>query len=211
MNKTVSKKIESFFVRYKHQTYKKGEILIRADEYPSGVFYLKEGVVKEYAISKKGEEVVVNIFKPGSFFPMSWAINSTPNNFYFEAVSRVEAWKAPKEPVLEFIKSNPDVLYDLTSRVYKGIDDVLMRSAYLMFGNAYERLIQELVIQSKRFGVTRGHFLDLRTSEKDLASQSGLTRETVSRELKTLKDKGFVVFNKHILTIKNLRELEKEL
>lgn len=211
MNKAVSKKIESFFTKYKHQIYKKGEILIRADENPSGVFYLKEGVIKEYIISKKGDEMVVNIFKPASFFPMSWAINNTPNNFYFEAVEQTEVWRAPKELVIEFIKSNPDALYDLMSRVYKGIDDVLMRITYLMTGDAYVRLINELIIQAKRFGISRGRMIDIKISEKDLASQSGMARETVSRELKHLKNKDLVAFTKHILTIKNLEKLEEEL
>lgn len=83
MEEALVKKIDAFFTQFKYQKYKKGEILIRADDDPTGIFYLKKGTVKEYAISKKGDEVVVNIFKPASFFPMSWAINNTYNRYYF--------------------------------------------------------------------------------------------------------------------------------
>lgn len=205
MDSTIAKKIDLFFTQFKRQTYKKGEILIRADDNPSGIFYLKEGYVKEYAISKKGDEIVVNVFKPIAFFPMSWAINDTPNTYYFEAVTNVELFRAPKEKVIDFIKNNPDVLYDLTSRVFKGTDGLLTRMTYLMSGNAYARLITELIIHAKRFGKA-AHI-----SEKDLADQSGTTRETVSREIKKLKNKGLITFIQHTLVIKDLQKLEEEL
>lgn len=205
MDRKIAEKLDCFFAQFKRQSYKKGEILIRADDDPPGIFYLKEGVVKEYAISRKGDELVVNIFKPIAFFPMSWAINETPNVYYFEAITTVEVWRAPKEKVIEFIKNEPDVLFDLIRRVYRGTDGILTRMTYLMSGNAYARLVTELLIAAKRFG------MPLRISEKDLAAQSGMTRETVSRELKKLKDKGLVTFDKHFLTIQNAEKLEQEL
>ncbi len=67
----IEEKVLVFFQHYKKQNYKKGELLIRADDQPQGIFYLKSGTVKVYAISKKGDELVVNLFKPKAFFPMS--------------------------------------------------------------------------------------------------------------------------------------------
>jgi CRP-like cAMP-binding protein len=148
----IAKKIDKFFTQFKHVTYKKGEIIIRADDNPSGIFYLISGNVRKYAISKKGDELVVNIFKPISFFPMSWAINNEPNEYFYDALTSLEIYRAPKEKVVEFIKNNPDVLYDLISRVYRGTDGMTRRMTYLMNGNAYARLNIELIIHAKRFG-----------------------------------------------------------
>jgi CRP/FNR family cyclic AMP-dependent transcriptional regulator len=210
MNEPVAQKVQSFFTQFKHQLYKKGEVLVRADENPSGIFYLKEGIVKEYALSRNGDEVVVNIFKSGAFFPMSWAINNSANKYFFGAISPVEVYKAPKEKVIEFIKTEPDVLYDLLRRVYIGTDGLLTRLTYLMSENAYARLIAELIIHAKRFGKGE-NTIEIHLSETDLAAQSGMTRETVSREMKILKEKGLVKLEKKILLIKNLDILEKEL
>lgn len=209
---SLASKIDAFFTQFKHQTYKMGEILVRADDNPPGIFYLKKGIVREYAISKKGDELVVNIFKPIAFFPMSWAINDTPNSYYFEAVSDIEVWKTPKEKTVEFIKNNPDILYDLLSRVYRGTDGLLMRMAYLMSGNAYTSLIAELLISAKRFGSKgKDGVIEVKLSGKDLATHAGMTRETVSRELAILKKKRLVGFNKGMITISNIQKLEDEL
>ncbi len=212
MDKLVSGKLENFFSKYKYQQYKKGEILIRADDSPSGIFYLKQGNVKEYAISKKGEELILNTFKPISFFPMSWAISNTDNNYYYEAVTDVEVFMSEKEEVINFIKKNPDVLYDLLRRVYLGIDGLISRMVYLMSENAHDRTIIELLIHIRRFGkkISEKSY-QVEISERDIAAKSGMTRETVSREISQLKSKGLVSFNKGILNIQNISNLEHEL
>lgn len=211
MDKKLTEKLEEFFTKHKHQIYKKGEIIIRADDNPQGVFYLKKGYVKKYAISKKGEEFVINLYKPIVFFPMSWAINETPNEYFYEAITDLSVWRAPREDVITFIKGDPDVLYDLMSRVYRGTDGMLTRMTYMMSGNAYTRLITELIIHSKRFGKKKDNKIEIKISEVDLAAQSGMTRETVSREMKILKDKGLVQFNKSKLVINDVGKLEEEL
>ena len=211
MDDMVQKKLEDFFTQFKVKQYKKGEILIRADDNPSGIFYLQQGTVKMYLISRNGDELVLNLFKPISFFPMSWGINDTANLYYFEAMDSVTVFRAPKEKVLVFLKENPEVVYDLLARIYRGLDGVLSRMAYLMAGNAYARLVTELLITAKRFGTVGKDGVKFTVTEKDLSASAGMTRETVSREMKILKDKGLVTFQKNILLINKIEDLEKEL
>jgi CRP-like cAMP-binding protein len=212
MEEQVAKKIEDFFTKFRQAQYQKGEILIRAEEEPTGVFYLKEGMVKEYAISPKGEEVVINIFRPVSFFPMSWAINNTHNKYYYEAVTPLTVLKAPRGEVVTFLKENPDVLFDLMRRVFKGTDGLIARMTYLMTGSAYLRLITEIIIQAKRFGEKKkDESIKLTITEVDLAERSGMTRETVSREIKKLKNKDLIKFGKGEILIEKIKLLEDEL
>lgn len=210
MEPDIQKKLDSFFCRFKKQQYKKGEVLLRASENPQGVFYLKSGTVKQYAISQKGEELVVNIFKAPSFFPLSWALHNTPNQYFYEANSTVEVYRAPGEETIEFLKTNPDVLFDLVKRIYKGLDGFFERIVHLMTGNAYERLVSELILYAKRFNRQKEN-IAIGISENSLAAQTGMTRETISREMKTLKQKGLVKGSGAQLTIVNLPMLEKEL
>ncbi len=211
MDDLVEKKLEKFFIQFKIQQFKKGEILIRADEKPSGIFYLQQGRVKMYLISRNGDELVLNLFKPISFFPMSWGINDTKNPYYFEAMDMVIVSLAPREKVLIFLKENPDVVFDLLARVYRGLDGVLSRMVYLMAGSAYVRLITELLITAKRFGTVGKDGIKFMITEKDLSASAGMTRETISREMKILKDKGLVTFQRNELMINSIEELEKEL
>lgn len=211
MDENINKKLHEFSSKYKHQTYKKGEILLRADDNPQGIFFLTKGTVKQYAISKKGEELVVNLYKPPAFFPMTYLLAQVDNTYYFEATSDVEINKAPLIETESFLKNNPDVLFDLTRRVFKGIDGLLTRMTYLMHGTSYLKLITELILTAKRFGTVSNGGVILTISEKDLATQTGMSRETVSREVKILKDKGLITLAKNLIFITNLKKLEEEL
>lgn len=188
----VDNKVEKFFKKFPPRPFYQGEILINADEDPSGIFYLKSGLVREYSISPEGKELVVNIFKPGSFFPMSWAINGTKNTFFFESYADSVVRIAPREEVIVFIKENKDVLLDLLARVYSGTDGLLSRLTNLMGGDARLKVINELSITAKRFGKDSSYGIALNISQSDLASRIGLTRETVSREMNRLKKSGLL-------------------
>lgn len=212
MDITIKQKLETFFSQFKHLTFKKGEILIRADDEPAGIFYLKSGIVRQYAISKEGEEQTLTIYKPISYFPMMWAINGTENAYYFEALTEVEIYRAPKDAVIEFIKREPDVLYDLTSRIYSGMHGLLSRMEYLLFNSAYNKILFTLINNANRFGEkqTNGE-IHIHMTHKDIAAFSGLTKETISREIKKLEEKGLVKNQNQLLIVQSIKTLEDEL
>jgi CRP-like cAMP-binding protein len=212
MDNVIAKKIENFFSRHKVREYDKGQILIFGGDEPAGIFYLTKGRVKQYDLSQRGNEVIVNVFKPPAFFPMSWAINQTANNYFFEADTKVKTYLCPVKEAVDFIKANPDVMYDLLSRVYRGTDGLLGRVSQLMAGSAKSRLLFELILETKRFGQQdqRGNYT-ISMNENELGRLAGLTRETVSREMHALVKTGLIKIERNQIMINNLQLLEKKL
>ncbi len=209
----VSQKIEKFFSNYNKYKFEKGTILLKPGQTPSGIFCLVAGTVKMYAVSSNGEELVLNTFKPVSFFPVAFALNSALSNYYFETIDSTEVYKAPPQDFLKFLQSEPDVALNLLSRIYKGLDGLFLRMEYSMAGSASKRLITEILISAKRFGKKnkKDIIINLKLTEKDLAAFSGITRETVSRELQKLEKKDLLTYKKGVITIKDLKLLEAEL
>ncbi len=153
------------------------------------------------------------MFKEGAFFPMSWAISNIHNVYYFEAMTTCIAYKSSKEQVVTFVKEEPDILFDLLTRVYSGIEGLWTHITHLSVGNARTKLLFAIIILSKRFGTKEkdGRELSFKFTEKDLAEYAGLYRETVSRELQFLKKDGLVIHNHSTFTIPNLQKLEDAL
>ena len=212
MSVSPADKIHDHFSSYPKRTYPKGQILMFADEDPEHIYYLVKGRVREYDISYRGDEVIVNLFKPGAFFPMSWAINRTANKYFYKTEIETELHVVPADDALEFLKRNPDVLFDLMSRIYRGMDGLLGRIVHLMSGTAKSRLTYELIVECRRFGeTTKDGIYKLDVNEVDLAARSGLSRETVSREMQTLKDKGWITYTKKVLFVTDLGSLEHTL
>lgn len=207
---TASKKVADFFQDYPSKQYKKDEVLFHAHEPIQKIVYLKEGRVRQYDISDSGDKVVVNIFKPPAFFPMASVMTGSMNNYFFEAETDLVVRVAPPKEVDKFLKDNPDVLYDLLTRVYSGVDGLLRRLAHLMGGHAKSRLIFEMIIEAKRFGKKQADgSVILNISENELGIVAGLRRETVSRELSNLKRLGLVITSRHQITITKLDALEE--
>lgn len=210
MDKEIKAKIDRLFGRFQKRHYRKGEVLVRADENPPGVFYLKNGTVRQYDITERGTVVILNIYKPPAFFPMAWAINQSDNEYFFEAMEPVELHLVPREDAVKFIRDNPDVMFNLLSRLYRGTDGLLKRMTYLMGATANSRVLLELIIAAHRFGQKseKGE-VRLDMTAGDLASRTGLTRETVSRELQKLKAGKLVRISLGIIVIPDLAALER--
>ena len=212
MNENISQKVAAYFEQYPKRSYGKGQILIHAGEKPQAIYYLVSGKVRQYDISYRGDEVVVNIFKERAFFPMLWAITDADNRYFFAAESDIELRAAPKEKVVEFLKADPDVMYDLLSRLYSGIDGLLGRMAHLMAGTAKSRVMYELILECRRFGKTAGdQSYRLTLKEADLAAHAGLSRETVSRELHKIARDGLISLTRGGIAVPSLDALEEKL
>ena len=209
METGVKTKIETFFRQYSTQSYKKGQVLLLSNETPTHAYYLVEGRVKQYEITYKGDEIIVNIFKPGSYFMVMSVLTDLPNLYYFSAETDVTLLCAPVDEVAEFINKNPEVLKDLLGRLYVVLENLLRRMTHLMSGNARGRVIYEILLDIRSSGKNR-QTKRLSITEAELAARAGLSRETVSREVSFLKKKGLLVPTSRIAVV-DISQLERAL
>src|SRR3989338_939698 len=167
-----------FYKQFTIREYKKGETLIRADDDPQGIFCLKKGYVRQYTISKAGLELTIHILKPISYFPMVWAVNGTPNVYYFEALTPVEVGRAPRDRVVNFIKDKPTIIFELLSELIEDYAESLTRIEHLVFSDAYRRVISVLLYIAKHFGEKEGKgiLIHHRFTQQDIATLVGVAR-----------------------------------
>lgn len=212
MADSVADKIESFFSQTRLRKYAKGQVLILNGDDATYVYHLVQGTVKQYDVTYRGDEITLNVFKPPAFFPMSLAINGGINPYIYEAETDIEVHQVPAKEAVMFIKDNPDVMFDLLSRVYHGVDGLIGRTAQLMSGSARSRLIYELITEALRFGTKKedGSYV-LNSNEKELGARSGLSRETVSREIHKLKLENLITVDRRGVVVNSLKLLEKKL
>ncbi len=210
--KDIFKEIGAFFSPYKVIRYKKREIILRPDDIPNGIFYIFKGYVRLYALSESGEELTLIIFLPGDIFPLNFALNHIENKYYIEALGHVEVKKSPIKDFLGFIHNNPDILLKLTSRILIRFGGLLERMEYLVFGNSYQKVVSILVICAQRFGVTKGNGILIQAplTHKDIGMLVGLTRETVSSEIKKLERKKLIRYYGELILVEDAEKLKAE-
>lgn len=213
MGKGKTKEFEVFYKQFAIRNYKKGEMLIRADDDPQGIFFLKKGYVRQYTISKTGFELTLHILKPISYFPMVWAINGTPNVYFFEALTAVEVGRAPRDQVVSFIKDKPTIIFELMSELLEDYAETLTRIEHLVFSDAYRRVISVLLYIAKHFGEKKGAGIIVhhRFTQQDIATLVGSARETASNEMTKLEKKGLIKRINHDIFFENISKLNSEL
>lgn len=211
LNKTNA--FEIFYKQFSTRLYKKGENLIRADDNPQGIFCLTKGYIRQYTISKTGIELTLQILKPITYFPLIWAINGSPNIYFYETLTPVEVGRAPKEQVISFINDKPSIILELMSKLLGDYAETLSRIEHLVFSDAYRRVISVLIYIAKHFGEknNQGILINHRFTQQDIATLVGVARETVSIEMGILEKKGLIKYVDHSIQFVNINKLEMEL
>lgn len=204
MTDAIQGKVKKFFSTFPHKKFNKNDSLIIPGKTDT-VFYLNEGIVRMYFVSQKGNEITSTFFSKGAFIPAAWIIGNIKNTYYYDACTDVQTHYVSKEKVTEFLKGNPDCLYNLLERIAQGTNALLLHNEYIAEASAQKKLIYALSMLAKRFGKKENNAIIIPFSldETQIASFSGVVRETASRELHKLKKQHVLAFEKEKIIIHN--------
>lgn len=211
---SATQKLNTFFSKFKKYCYRKNEVILRAGDEPQGVYFIKSGYVKLTSISREGKELTLVLYKAGDFFPVVWTFfgGERGSIYSFEAITDTEILRSPRETFMNFITSHQDQFLHVTQNIITRFQSSLRRMEFLTFGNASAKLASVLLILAKDFGEEKegGVEMQIPLTHKDIANLVGVTRETVSLELKKFDKKGWISYNKKLIILKNKESLEKK-
>lgn len=200
------KQVREFFFTFPIRNYNANEVVIRLDEPITNIYYLVEGKVAQYATAADGSDFVVHIFRPGSFFPVAMAVADIPNRFSFKTMAKSAMHVAPTQKVVRFLERNPRVLFDLTRRLSQGLFGVVARLEKNLGSNANDRILSLLAYLSKAHGkeTKEGRQIGINLTHQDIASWLGLSRETVTRQLRQLEKKRYISYTRKAIIVKRI-------
>jgi len=211
--KQTAELVEFFRLRGTKQAYKKGDYIIRPGEAPNGVFFIYEGLVKAYDITKYNEENMLIIRKQDEIFPIIWAVTGRQHNIIYQSIAPTIAYRVSREDFLGAIKDKPDFmapLLDMTIEMYRIHGDRILN---LEYRTVRERIISFMLTMSERFGrkTENGLLIEVPLRHQDIASSINATRETTSRELSALERKGIIENKQSYTLLKDIEALKKHL
>lgn len=211
--KQTAELVELFRVRGLKQSFRKGDFVIRPGDPPPGIFYIDEGLVKAYDITKYDEENLLIIRKADELFPLIWAITGQERHVIYQALAPTTTWQISRPDFLEFIKRRPEALaplLDMTIEMYRLHSERILN---LEYRTVRERIISFLLTMSQRFGkqVAGGVLIEVPLRHQDIASSVNATRETTSRELSALERKGLLRNKQSLILLRDVAGLRKHL
>lgn len=211
--KQTAQLVELFKLRGRKQSFRKGDFIIRPGDVPSGIFYIHEGLVKAYDITRYNEENLLIIRKADEIFPLIWAITGQERSVIYQALAPTVTWQLSRRDFLSFIKEHPEALaplLDMTIEMYRLHSERILN---LEYRTVRERIISFLLTMGQRFGKTTpgGLLIEVPLRHQDIASSVNSTRETTSRELSALERKGLVRNQQSLILLQDVEALRKHL
>lgn len=206
-------KLALFFKTSQKYLYGKGEIILRPEDIPSGIYYVEKGFIKTYSITSDGSENIYLFFQPGDIFPGHWQYNSDEEyKLYYETITPVVLYRKPKVEYDALIASDLQVAGEIHGAMLNIVNILAQRIENLEHTNAYARVMLHLLGLAKMFGSQQGGetTLTIPLTHYDFGHSINISRETASRELEILKKKNLISERNHLITIVDLQKLRQE-
>ncbi len=171
------------------QDVRRGEIVCRRGDIQEGFFAVAYGLLKLALRGSGGREQVLRLVGPGQSFGEALVFASRPNPL--EAVALVDSMVVmmPSHTVMGLAERDPafarNLLLGLSERMHLFVADIEASTLY----SGRQRVAEYL--ESLLTG-ERGSSVRLPATKTVLASQLGLTKETLSRLLHELSTQGLI-------------------
>ena len=165
------------------RSFEKGESVYRAGDEGGTLFVLHTGRAKLFRLNAGGKEQVLRLVEPGEFMGELSLFSSLPLTDYAVALEKttmcVLEGKRLKELMAKYSSIAFKVMDELSRRLEQAenrIEDISLSSVTKRVSNALLEMSQDN--QEITLPMTKG----------DLASQLGMTQETLSRKLAALQE-----------------------
>lgn len=169
-----------------------GEMLFRKGDAPGGLYGLARGTLKISTLREDGKEAILGVIEAGAWFGELSLIDNQPRTHDATALGQVEALILPRSTFdalmnrTVFAQAIAAMLATRVRLLYGIVEDATLRSTRA-------RIVRRLLL------LTRGDAAatpDIRPrvtlSQEVLAMMLGITRQTLSTELKLLADQGVI-------------------
>ena len=180
-----NEQIMRFFRKGRPFRFSRGEIILRGNSEPTGVYCVDKGQVKVYSINDAGDEYIHIIYRHGEIFPMIWAFKNIYRNVFYEAMESSLLWMIPRDTFLKFAQSSLQISYGLLQQMIEQFNTYADRIDNLEYKRADERVIYRLLFLAGRFGTRHGGSMTIeaRLTQQDIARSINVARESVARAL----------------------------
>ncbi|HSX08466.1 MAG TPA: Crp/Fnr family transcriptional regulator [Candidatus Saccharimonadales bacterium] len=192
--------LQKFISQHPIKKFDRDQMILCQGDSPLVVYAVRKGFIKGYDINAQGNEQLVWFGAPGDICPSTWLFSSTETlPLFFSSFSRVEAHVVDKQELLDFLSTHPNALMKVAHRLANLATDLITRLNAVEKPKAEEKIAHTLAFFADRFAESKkpgARRIALPFTQQDLANLLGLTRETVAKELKRLKEEKYISYNR---------------
>jgi CRP/FNR family transcriptional regulator, cyclic AMP receptor protein len=188
---------------------RKGEVLIQRGAEGTALYMIVTGKLKVSRRSPDGVEMILAILGGGDFCGEMALLDGAPRSADVVAVEETLLYDLNRKEFLAYVMNNETavrgILSALSRRLRKA-DDLLEDVFFL---NVSPRLAKKLIDLAEMNGYKPGQTAPVKLSvkQKDLAGMVGASRESVNKELRSLREKELISISGKTIMIYDVEAL----
>jgi CRP-like cAMP-binding protein len=194
---------------YYLKSYKKGEIIANEEDECNSLGFVLDGIVEIQRIYLSGKQIILKRLSNGDVFGEA-LVFSKKSNYPSTVIAFTECniLYISRADILKLCTGDERVLGNFMSALSNKIFMLNSKIKSIAFKSIKHKVINFILEQAK---AQKSETIKLKESKEEIASSMGIPRPSLSRELMNLRDLNYIEFDRNIIKILNIEELEAEL
>lgn len=177
-----------------YKQYKRGMVLIKEGDSANGLFIVKSGYLKVLQYSENGREKILALLGAGDIFGEMGAFGQKLRSASVIALEQSEVILIPQCRFEEILTTIPAIGLNITEIVTERLKQANKQLVQVAGCSSRDKVIGQLLTLAEAHGMKQNNCIIIRPrlTHSDIASLSGVVRETVTKVLSDLKKEGLV-------------------
>jgi CRP/FNR family cyclic AMP-dependent transcriptional regulator len=197
--------LEAVVAIARERAYPRNSVILFEDDPGDALYVVAQGQVKVVLIGEDGREVILSVMGEGDFFGEMALIDDEPRSAHVIAMEDSSLLVIRREDFQGQLQQTPGIALALLrelSRRLRRVDEKVGSLVLLDVNGRVAQLLLDLADEAGSDRITR------RLTHHTIAQMIGSSRETVSRTMRELIDKGYVEVSRREILIRNRAALE---
>ncbi len=179
------------------------EILFLKGDAGDGLYAIRRGVIRIGIMDNLGQQMTMNVLGGGDVFGEITLLDGRSRTADAVAIEDTEMFFLPRRDFLNLLEREPPIALHLIGLLSARLRDVIDRLEETTFLPSAIRLARRILVLAADYGT------EVHASQEELASLTGVTRETVNRHLQSWKRNGVISLARGRLVIHAIDDLRR--
>lgn len=193
--KNIKELIVLFYKKRAH-LYHKGDSLFCEGNKSNHIFLVKSGEVKTFKTTETGKELITGFYGKKQFIGYTSSLGDFPHTENAEAIQDSKLIKIDKSEIISLIESNPKIALNLIEILARNIKNTKEKLVQIAYDSVRGRTAKCLLLL-----VAEDPLRKIMISRSDLASLTGIAKETLIRTLTDFKVEGYIETSRNFVKI----------
>jgi len=196
-------------IGYSVKAYKKGEVIANEEDVCNNLGFVLDGSIEIQRIYLSGKQITLKRLSNGDVFGEA-LIFSKKSKYPSTVISLNDSsvLYISKADVLKLCTMDQRVLGNFMSALSNKIFMLNSKIKSIAFKSIKHKVINFILEQAR---MQKSETINLKDSKEEIASAMGIPRPSLSRELMNLRDLNYIEFDRNVIKILKIEELEEEL